>query len=300
MISLLSGAPVQLNETLNTATSHLTGRQIASPRLTAELLLMFALNCERSHLYAHPERELTATETLRFENALRERMRGVPTQYITGHQEFWGLDFLVSPAVLIPRPETEHLIETVLELVRASETDGQDPSAQRLSIADVGTGSGCIAVVLAKEFPQAEVHAIDISAAAIGVARTNASRHHVDAQIHFHQSDMLSGFQPGFFDLVVSNPPYVGMSEQAQLQTEVRDFEPHRALFAGLDGMDVIRRLVPAAHNALKPGGFLVMEIGSSLAKPVAELLKAWDSAIVTRDLQSLPRVARARKPGSQ
>jgi release factor glutamine methyltransferase len=291
---------VPLQPALTAAIARLTANGTSSPRLTAELLLMFTLDCNRAYLYAHPERELTADQTKRYESALNERLRGVPTQYITGHQEFWGMDFVVTPAVLIPRPETEHVIETVIEIARANKNTagyGPVPGSNQPRIADVGTGSGCIAVALAKEFPAAEIHAIDISAAALEVARGNAERHGVGSRVQFHQADLLSGFPPEFFDFVVSNPPYIGTTEKGQLQPEVLDFEPHSALFAGTDGMDVIRRLVPAARGALKAGGFLVMEIGSSLAEPALSLLANWENPTLKRDLQSLPRVVCARRP---
>ncbi len=260
---------------------------------------MFTLNCDRAYLFAHPERELTGDETTRYASALNQRMRGVPTQYITGHQEFWGMDFAVTPAVLIPRPETEHLIETVIELASAEKTGGNQRASRSndLRIADVGTGSGCIAVALAKELPAAEIHAVDISADALEVARGNARRLGLGSRVQFHEADLLSGFPPRFFDFVVSNPPYIGTTEKDSLQPEVLDFEPHSALFAGADGMEVIRRLVPAARGALKSGGFLVMEIGSTLAEPALRLLANWGNPTLRRDLQSLPRVVCARKP---
>ena len=290
---------MQLKDSLQSATARLTANRTPFPRLTAELLLMFTLHCDRAYLFAHPEREITGDEAKCYESALHRRMRGVPTQYITGHQEFWGMDFVVTPAVLIPRPETEHVIETVMELARAGETGGNQGAARSggVRIADVGTGSGCIAVALAKEFPTAEIHAIDISADALEVARSNAERLGLGSRVQFHQADLLSGFQPGFFDFVVSNPPYIGTTEKDQLLPEVLDFEPHSALFAGADGMEVIRRLAPAAHAALKPGGFLVMEIGSTLAEPALKLLANWENATLKHDLQSLARVVCARKP---
>jgi release factor glutamine methyltransferase len=158
---------------------------------------MFTLNCDRAYLFAHPERELTTDEQTRYEQALADRARGVPAQYITGHQEFWGMDFIVSPAVLIPRPETEHVIETVLEIAQH----------QTSRIVDVGTGSGCIALALAKEFPTAEIHATDVSAAALEVARANAARHQLEKRIQFHQADLLDGLNLAGLDFVVSNPP---------------------------------------------------------------------------------------------
>jgi len=251
---------------------------------------MFTVGCDRAYLYAHPERELTAEESRRYEDALAERARGVPTQYITGHQEFWGMDFIVSPAVLIPRPETEHVIETVLARV------GRTLLSAALRIVDVGTGSGCIAVALAKELSNAEIHATDISDAALEIARTNAARHEFESRIQFHQADLLEGFKPANFDFIVSNPPYVGESEEDQVQLEVRKFEPRNAVFAGPTGSEVIERLIPQAATVLKPGGWLIMEISGTIAERVASLLSEWEEVQITNDLQGIPRVASARK----
>ena len=261
---------------------------------------MFTLGCDRAYLYAHPERELTAEESRRYENALAERARGVPTQYITGHQEFWGMDFIVSPAVLIPRPETEHVIETVLSYVgRASLRlrSGQASPANPLKIVDVGTGSGCIAVALAKELPNAEIHATDISPAALEVARTNAARNELESRIQFRHNDLLKGFEPASFDFIVSNPPYVGESEEDQVQLEVRKFEPRNAVFAGPTGLEVIERMIPEAETVLKPGGWLVIEISGTIAERVKNLLSDWNEVQITNDLQGIPRAASARKP---
>jgi len=259
--------------------------------MNAELLLRFVLNCDRAYLFAHPERELTEQEESQYESALAERSRGMPAQYITGHQEFWGMDLIVTPAVLIPRPETEHVIETVVEL-RALE--GASPSPIR--IVDVGTGSGAIALALGKESPDAEFHATDISAAALEIARANAARHQLEKRIHFHQADLLADLTPPF-DLVVSNPPYVSESEEDQVQLEVRKFEPRSAVFAGAAGTEVIARLIPQAQAALRPGGWIVMEISGTTVDPVRRLLEGWEDIQVKDDLQSIPRVIRARKP---
>lgn len=254
---------------------------------------MFTLSCDRAYLFAHPERELTADEQTRYESALAERARGVPAQYITGHQEFWGMDLIVSPAVLIPRPETEHVIEAVIAGMKP-EAGSRTPEALR--IVDVGTGSGAIALALAKEFPHAEIHATDISAPALEIARANAARHQLADRIHFHQADLLAGLDPPF-DFVVSNPPYVGESEADQVQLEVRRFEPRNAVFAGASGVEVIERLIPTAQATLKPGGWLVMEISGTIAGRVRSLLKGWSEVVIKPDLQSIPRVAVARKP---
>jgi release factor glutamine methyltransferase len=262
--------------------------------MNAELLLMFTLDCDRACLYAHPERELTGDEKDRYDAALAERARGVPAQYITGHQEFWGMDLIVAPAVLIPRPETEHVIETVLELATTRAAEGRKNSAHR--IIDVGTGSGCIALALAKDLPQAEIHATDISPAALEVARANAARHQLESHIQFREADLLAGFENNSFDFIVSNPPYVGESEVDEVQLEVRKFEPRNAVFAGPMGVEVIARLIPQAYAALSPGGWLVMEISGTIAEEVRRLLREWNDVLIRPDLQSIPRVAQARK----
>jgi release factor glutamine methyltransferase len=260
--------------------------------MNAEMLLMFTLGCDRAYLYGHPERELTDGERNRYDEVLAERARGVPAQYITGHQEFWGMDLIVTPAVLIPRPETEHVIETVLKLEAASE--GSRPT-RTLRLVDAGTGSGCIALALAKEWPEAEIHATDISSAALEIARANAARLQLESRVHFHEADLLRGFEPCTFDFVVSNPPYVGESEKDQVQLEVRKFEPRQAVFAGPTGLEVVSCLIPQARAALKTGGWLVMEISGTIAEEVKRLLAGWNDVQVTEDLQGIPRVVSAR-----
>ena len=281
---------------MNAAVEFLTVARAPSPRMNAELLIMFTLDCDRAYLYAHPERELTAEDLARCDEALARRATGVPAQYITGHQEFWGLDFIVSPAVLIPRPETEHVVEAVLELTK---TDGGGPSLHQLRIVDVGTGSGAIALALAKELPTAEIHATDISLAALEVARANAARLELTSRIVFHGTDLLSGLPAAPFDIVVSNPPYVGNSEEESVQLEVRNFEPRNAVFAGPTGMEVIERMVPQAHAALAPEGWLVFEISGTIADRVRSLLLSWDAVEIRNDLQGIARVAIARKATS-
>jgi release factor glutamine methyltransferase len=287
-----------LRDALQSAIARLTADRVPSPRLNAETLLMFTLNCDRAHLYAHPERELTPEEQSRYDEALTQRSKGLPAQYITGHQEFWGLDLIVSPAVLIPRPETEHLIETILPLAR--------PMKHPI-IADVGTGSGAIALALAKELPSAEIHATDNSPAALEIAEANAARlqlefrtvngHQPERRLLFHDTDLLDGLDADAFDFVVSNPPYVGESEEDTVQLEVRKFEPRSAVFAGPTGLEVIANLIPAAQAALKPGGFLIVEISGTIAVGVRRLLQGWDRVTLSNDLQGIPRVAAARKP---
>jgi release factor glutamine methyltransferase len=256
--------------------------------MNAEVLLMFTLGVDRAYLYAHSERQLSRNENSRYQQALATRARGVPSQYITGHQEFWGLDFIVSPAVLIPRPETEHLIETVLPLAR------QIPAPR---IVDVGAGSGCIGIALACELALAQIHATEISPAALEIARANAARHQVQDRIVFHEMDLLETMEREGFDFVVSNPPYVGESEEDQVQLEVRKFEPRNAVFAGHTGLEVIARLAPQARDVLKPGGWLVIEISGTIVNGVTEILSGWNALRINRDLQGIPRVAAAQRP---
>lgn len=291
---------------------------VGSPRLNAETLLMFVLGVNRAYLYAHPERELNSEERTRYDEVIGQRSTGMPSQYITGHQEFWGLDFVVSPAVLIPRPETEHLVETVLELAR---------EAAHAKIVDVGTGSGCIALALASEMKTAEVYGVDLSAEALEIARANAARLQLEQRVTFLRCDVLipdandhrdchpersesaaadeRSRRPPFagmnffdFDFVVSNPPYVGKNEAAKVQRSVFEFEPRMAVFSGESGLDVIRPLIDQAHAALKPGGWLTMEIGYSMRDLVLALLDPtmWDDIRVVPDLQGIPRVIAARK----
>jgi release factor glutamine methyltransferase len=279
-----------IKKAVDSAYEFFAASDVPSPRLNAELLLMFVLGRDRAYLYAYPERELNEEEQTAYEEVIRERARGCPTQYITGHQEFWGLDFIVSPAVLIPRPETEHVIETALELLKQTEPQ------KAMRLVDIGTGSGCIALSLASELPQAEIHACDISESALEVARLNATRLDLGKRVTFRQSDLLSAYRDEQFDFVVSNPPYVGESEADKVQKQVRDFEPHTAVFSGWEGMDIYKRLIPEAHAALKPGGWLVMEIGFSTEEKVKQLLTDFIEVETTADLQGIPRVIAARK----
>ncbi|MGA2687301.1 MAG: peptide chain release factor N(5)-glutamine methyltransferase [Candidatus Korobacteraceae bacterium] len=280
---------MQLKQALSSAIDRLEAADVGSPRMNAEVLLMFVLGVNRAYLYAHPERDLTAEDEARYDEVLARRATGMPSQYITGHQEFWGLDFVVSPAVLIPRPETEHLVETVLELARG---------IPHPKLVDVGTGSGCVALALAHELKSAEVYAVDVSADALEIARANAARLQLDGRVRFMQSNVLEALADVCdFDFVVSNPPYVGFGEADKVQKSVRDFEPRVAVFAGEQGLDVIGLLIEQAHRALKPGGWLAMEIGYSMRDAVVNLLSPtmWEDVRVVPDLQGIPRVVAAR-----
>ena len=281
---------MQLKQALTSAVEQLESSDVGSPRLNAETLLLFVLGVNRAYLYAHPERELTHEEQARYDEVIRQRAGDVPSQYITGHQEFWGLDFLVCPAVLIPRPETEHLVETVLNLV-------SEVPAPR--IVDVGTGSGCIALALAHELKSAEIYGVDLSAEALEIARANAARLQLDSRVRFLHSNILEALAGRRdFDFVVSNPPYVGFNEADKVQRSVFKYEPRMAVFAGYNGLDVIRPLIKQAHPALKRGGYLAMEIGFSMRDPVLALLDpaVWDEPTVVPDLQGIPRVITTRR----
>jgi len=279
---------LRLDLAIRQATERLQGGARGDARLDAETLLMHVLSRDRASLYAYPELELTPEELSRYNGMLERRLGGEPLQYITGHQEFWGLDLVVNPSVLIPRPETEHAVETALELLRRVEAP---------HIIDVGTGSGCIALALASELERADVRAVDRSGAALEVARLNARRLGLE-RIRFAQSDLLAACLPTgpAFDLVISNPPYVGEREADKLPIEVREHEPHGALFAGEEGLDIYRLLIPQAAPVLKPGGWLVLEMGYSQEPSLRELLDDWDEVRCVRDLQGIPRVIAARR----
>jgi release factor glutamine methyltransferase len=255
----------------------------------AELLLLHVLGKSRSWLLAHPGDTVSEGACARYRELVERRYCGEPIQYIVGEAEFYGLPFRVTPEVLIPRPETEHVVEKVIALAR---------TLLRPRIVDVGTGSGAIAVSLAHHLPDAYITAIELSPNALAIAKENAARNKVIDRIRFIEGDLLAPVASERFDLVVSNPPYVASSDRDTLAIEVRDFEPPMALFAGNDGLDVNRRLIPAARGVLAPGGFIVLEIGFSQEKAVGELLLAhgFDSMEFSPDLQGIPRVASARR----
>ena len=246
------------------------------PGLTAEVLLCHALRCERAYLYAHATDELTELAWIHYGRYLNERLSGKPTQYITQRQEFFGRDFYVNADVLIPRPETEHLVEAVLR-----------SSARR--IVDVGTGSGAIAISVALELRR-HVLACDISTPALAVAACNVRKH--AAPVTLFACDLLEAVQPRSIDLLISNPPYIPGADSANMQQEVRDWEPPVALFAGDTGFEIYRRLIAQAALAVRPGGRLYMELGYRSLDGVRELLAAqWDDFEVISDLAGWPRV---------
>jgi len=256
--------------------------EISAPRLTAEVLLSFALNCDRSYLYAHPEVSLSDIAWLHYGRYLHERLKGKPTQYITKRQEFFGREFRVTPDVLIPRPETEHLVEAAVSGIRPEHT-----------VLDVGCGSGAIAISIVLE-TGAAVYGSDVSMAALQVARENAAR--LGGQVHWLASDLMSAFAHRSIDVLVSNPPYVPRTDVSNLQREVRDWEPHLALFAGLTGLEIYERLIMQARSVLKRGGWLLLELGFNSLEPVQSMLDGeWRDIEVRADLAGLPRVISAR-----
>ncbi|MFB3922073.1 MAG: peptide chain release factor N(5)-glutamine methyltransferase [Terriglobia bacterium] len=288
---------MQLRQTLHSGLKTLLEHQVPSAQLAAELLLMHVLGCDRGYLYSHPEREISQATLDAYLRLVAERATGKPTQYITGHQEFWGLDFEVTPDVLIPRPETEHVIEQVVELA-ARQGHGKEA---RLRIVDVGTGSGCIALALAWEFPRAVIFGVDISRTALVVASGNALHLGMPERVKFMESDLLARFLDAdflaTFDFVVSNPPYVSRDELDKVQREVRDFEPRVAVGDLASNDEIYRRLFPQALQVLKPGGSVVVEIGYNMREAVVALLGSeWNDIEVIPDLRGIPRVVRARK----
>jgi release factor glutamine methyltransferase len=286
-----------LREAIREAETVLVSADSPHPKLDAEALLLLALGREgdRAYLLAHPDLVLDCATATRYWELVEQRATGKPMQYITGHQEFWGLDFMVTPDVLIPRPETEHSVEAVIEIVHRRALEAPE-------ILDVGTGSGCIAVALARALPNASVTALDISAHALAIARRNIERHQV--RVELLESDLLTAVVGRKFDIVVSNPPYIGTEHPENAQRQVRDFEPALALWGGTTGLEIYERLVPQAHAALKPGGHLVFEIGYSIESAVRALLSEaeWEQVEVVPDLQGIPRVITAQKsvPGKE
>src|ERR1700730_5124379 len=320
---------------LKNGIAQLREASVPSFTLAAELLLLHVLGRNRTWLYAHPEEIIADAEAQRFFDLIARRAAGEPTQHLTGMQEFWGLEFEVTPDVLIPRPETEHVIEVALDRLALRELRANRPQksdGSGLQIADIGTGSGCIAIALAKELPAANFVATDISPAALAVAKRNADRHAVSDRIDFREANVLSpvgaqqaapqsgkipngapesGFHesrrnsplvtrhsPLSFDLIASNPPYIGRREATSLPREVRDHEPHAALFGGKEGYELYADLIGQAASHLKSTGILVLELGHNSLPAVQPLLdaSAWTNVGVTNDLAGIPRVLAAEK----
>ena len=324
-----SESHIDVRRALKQGLAQLREAHIPSHTLAAELLLLHVLGRDRTWIYSHPEEKISSADADRYFALIARRAAGEPTQHLTGKQEFWGLEFEVTPDVLIPRPETEHVIEVALDrlAVREHRTGSkQARTGEGLQIADIGTGAGCIAIVLARELPGATIYATDISSPALAVARRNAARHSVSAQIHFIESNLLdqvssvgarymvpsrsqgtnpqlhhppvTNQQSPLFDLIASNPPYIGRREAATLMREVRDHEPEIALYGGEEGYELYADLITQAAAHLKPTGILVLELGHDSLPAVQPLLDAptWTNVGVTNDLAGIPRVLTAER----
>jgi len=266
-----------------------TGPHADRARMDSELLLMHVLERNRAWLMAHGDDDVPEDAWGKFVELLERRYRGEPIQHITGECEFYGLPFRVTRDVLVPRPDTEHLVEKVLELAQRFD---------RPRILDVGTGSGAIAVSLADKLLNAHVTATDLSESALAVARENAERNQLEGRVRFMHGDLLAPVAGEQFEIVVSNPPYVPNTDRALIAVEVREYEPALALFGGEDGLDIYRRLIPAAHAALVSGGFIALEIGFTQAESIERLLESngFRNIEFTPDLQGIPRVASAMR----
>ncbi len=283
-------------EILRWTSDYFRDKGVSEPRASAEVLLAHTLGLKRLDLYLRYDQPLTPEELARFKALMVRRRDGEPVAYLTGHKEFWSLDFQVNPGVLIPRPETEVLVTAALEAVRELSQTKNGP----LWGLEIGVGSGAVVVALAKELPQTDWLALDLSAVALAVARDNARRHGVAGRLHFVRGDLVSGLKPGpRFALMVANLPYVPRAEWEQLPKDIKDYEPRQALLGGEDGLDLIRALVREAHRYLQPGGCLALEVGAGQAGQVLELLReteAYAELETLKDYQGIKRVVRARR----
>jgi len=276
------------------AVEELKRSRIESPALTADLLLGFVLGWERVGILSRPEHCVGQEAWSGFQNLVRRRAKGEPLQYLTGEREFYGLAFRVTPDVLIPRPETELLVEKAIDLIRSS-------GLHQARFLDVGTGSGCIAVSVAHEIPASLGWAVDSSSAALRIARENAVRNHVEERLLLIQADLLECFPPeSCFDFILCNPPYIPLGEYDSLPSEVRDYEPHDALFGGESGLEIYSRLIPEVASRLASGGYLLLEAGAGQAERVGQFVEGAGLLLemVVNDLQGIPRCLVGRNPG--
>jgi release factor glutamine methyltransferase len=286
-----------LRENLERGAAQLgTGPHPERARLDAETLLLHQIGKNRAWLITHLDDDFAGCRAIGYAALLERRAKGEPIQYILGECEFYGMPFRVTPDVLIPRPETELLVEKAAQLMPVFDRGCEGFSPRVL---DVGTGSGAIAISIAHDWGQAEITAVDISPAALEVARSNAERLGFADEIRFLLGDLIAPGAGEVFDLIVSNPPYVPTRDRDSLVVEVRDYEPAIALFAGDDGLGVYRRLIPAAYAALAHGGYIAFEIGYDQADAVRDLLQAanFEAIEFTPDLQGIPRLVTAQKP---
>ncbi len=293
--------PASVGDALRAAVQRLRASGSRSPRLDAELLLARTLDCPRAELLREPGRTLDTGEAARFESLLTRREAREPVAYILGFRAFRTIDVAVTPAVLIPRADTETLVDVALEALAAIPLAGPGPEGEPLAL-DVGTGSGCVALALAAEDPFVRVVATDVDQEALAVARRNAARLGFQRRVEFILSDLFADVALRTFDLIVSNPPYIPAAEYEALEPNVRDYEPRLALFGGLDGLDVYRRLIPGAALLLRAGGTLALEVGAGQARDVAAIIRAagaFEAPEARGDLAGIPRVVYARRRGA-
>ncbi len=285
-----SPQPWTVRRILEWTTQHLTEHGSPSPRLDAEILLAHARGCPRIHLYTHFDDELTEEVRGRMRDLVRRRAKAEPVAYLVGHREFYSLDFAVAPGVFIPRPETELLVMEALEQLKGRE---------HAQVLDLCTGSGCIAVSIAVNAPQAQVTAIDVSPLALDIARRNAHKHHVEGRITFLEGSLFTPLLADQrFDAIVSNPPYVATTDEASLPPDVRLHEPREALYAGDDGLDVIRQIACEAPAYLEPRGYLMLEFSPEQAAAVQQLLAdsgRFENVAVRNDLAQSARIVSSR-----
>jgi len=280
---------MNLAEAIYIGSGNLSEADVPEPIRETKLLLAYSVGRDEVFLIAHPEYEMTSTEFAKFEDSILRRAAREPYQYIVGKQEFYGLDFIVTPAVLIPRPETEMLVERSIELI-------QEISSPRFF--EIGAGSGCISISILANVPDASGVAVDISNEALKVASMNVDKHNVTDRLELKISDVFAGLNDESFDLIVSNPPYVRSEDIPDLQPEVRDYEPVRALTDGGSGLNIISRIISGASKRLVPGGTLLIEIGIGQDHEVLELVsgKEWRDGIVVKDFQGIPRMLQVRR----
>jgi len=269
-----------------------------SPRLDAEILLAHSMHCERIMLYTRFDEIVSEADRLQFRELVKQRASGCPVAYLVGFKEFYSLRFDVSEHVLIPRPETEFVVIAVLDIVKEHFNSDSNGQSMPCHVIDVGTGSGAIAITLATELPQIQVTAVDLSTAALEVARKNATRHEVNDRIEFAEQDLLAGPSDNKFDIVASNPPYVSSEEYETLSRNVREYEPQLALESGPTGMECYQRLVPQAAARLNAGGWLVLETSPMLMEQLKMLVieNGFDEISTVSDLAGHPRIVTARR----
>ncbi|TXD31415.1 peptide chain release factor N(5)-glutamine methyltransferase [Lujinxingia vulgaris] len=289
------GPPWTILKILRWTTDFLGERGVDSPRVDAEVLLSYALDLPRIQLYAQFDRPLIESELATYRAMIKRRATGEPVAYIIGERDFWSITLKTDARALIPRPDTETLVEAALKVLPTAD------ESTRLRVADIGTGTGAIALALATERPDLDLAATDQAAPTLELAKENADALDLSDRVSFFQGDLLDALPAEWrsLDMLVSNPPYIGTTEREQLMRDVRDFEPEGALFSGEDGLDILRRLIPASFNALKPGAFLLLEIGYRQGSAVTALLEdaGFEEIAILPDLAGHDRVARARRP---